>query len=387
MSNPTTVAAEWTDRKKSLWALGLVAPGLPLIAWALVELSGLGLFWFFGPFFVYGIIPALDYLVGEDTTNPPEGRVAALEQESYYRFLVLAAIPIQIASVVFGCWMAMTGTLAWWELLGLLMTTGLVSGICINTAHELGHKTDPLARWAAKLSLAPVAYGHFFVEHNRGHHVRVATPEDPASSRMGETFWEFLPRTVFGSLKSAWQLERTRLAKRGLPVLHWRNDNLQAWSLTVLLFGSLTLWLGWPALLFLVLQAAYGASLLEVVNYLEHYGLVRQKDDSGRYERVQPRHSWNSNSIVANLFLYHLQRHSDHHANPTRSYQALRHFDEGPQLPAGYGALIPVVYLPFLWFRLMDKRVVAHYQGDLSKANLHPSRAESLLARYARTPS
>lgn len=384
MSTDAASLPTWTDRKKGLWTLGLVAPAIPLIAWALVEASGSGLFWWFGPVFFYVLIPILDYLVGEDESNPPEELVGQIESRRYYRWLVMLAIPIQFASVTFGSWMAVNGGLAWFEWLGLLLTTGLVSGISINTAHELGHKTDNLARWAAKLSLAPVAYGHFFVEHNRGHHVRVATPEDPASSRMGESFWAFLPRTVLGSLKSAWALEKARLQRRGLSVWHWRNENLQAWSLSLLFFAALSLWLGWQALPFLLLQALYGASLLEVVNYLEHYGLVRQKLADGRYERVQPRHSWNSNSIVANLFLYQLQRHSDHHANPTRSYQALRHFDEGPQLPAGYGALVPIVYFPFLWYRLMDHRVCAHYGGDLRKANLDPHKRAALLERFSR---
>jgi len=148
------------------------------------------------------------------------------------------------------------------------------------------------------------------------------------------------------------------------------------------LFAALTFWLGPWALLFLVVQAVYGFSLLEVVNYLEHYGLLRLKDSNGRVERCQPRHSWNSNHIVTNLFLYQLQRHSDHHANPTRRYQGLRHFEDSPQLPSGYAAMILVAYLPPLWYRLMDPKVVAHHGGDLSKASLHPPARERLLRRW-----
>jgi alkane 1-monooxygenase len=248
---------------------------------------------------------------------------------------------------------------------------------------ELGHKTNSLERWLAKITLAPVAYGHFFIEHNKGHHKNVATPEDPASSKMGESFYAFWPRTVVGSVKSAWDIEASRLQRLGQKVISTDNENLQAWAMTVVLFAAISLWLGPWALLFLVIQAVIGFSLLEVVNYLEHYGLCRQKKADGRYERCEPRHSWNSNHVVTNLFLYQLQRHSDHHANPTRRYQALRHFDDSPQLPSGYGAMILVAYFPWLWFRQMDPRVVAHHNGDLSRANLHPAARERLLAKYS----
>jgi len=240
-----------------------------------------------------------------------------------------------------------------------------------------------LERWLAKITLAPVAYGHFFVEHNKGHHKNVATQDDPASSKMGETFWAFLPRTMVGSLASAWHIEKERLARNGKSVRNAGNENLQSWAMTVLLFSALTLWLGWAALPFLLLQAFYGASLLEVINYLEHYGLLRQKGADGRPERCTPAHSWNSNHIVTNLFLYQLQRHSDHHANPTRRFQALRHFDASPQLPSGYASILLLAYIPPLWFRQMDPLVVKHYKGDLSKANLYPPKREALLKRWS----
>lgn len=234
----------------------------------------------------------------------------------------------------------------------------------------------------SRLVLAPVAYGHFFVEHNRGHHVRVATPADPASARYGESFWEFLPRTVVGSVKSAWALEKRRLEQQGHSVWSWRNDVLNAWAMTVVLWGVCIAFVGLKAVPFLIIQAIYGASLLEVVNYLEHYGLCRQQLPSGRYERCTPQHSWNSNHVVTNLFLYQLQRHADHHANPTRSFQALRHFEHSPQLPAGYAAMIMVAYVPPLWFRVMNPRVVAHYNGNMSLANIKPSIRDKVLAQY-----
>jgi alkane 1-monooxygenase len=259
----------------------------------------------------------------------------------------------------------------------------MVNGVAINTAHELGHKKGKLDRWLARISLAPTFYGHFYVEHNRGHHKNVSTPVDPASSRMGETFWAFWPRTVVGSLRSAWHLEAERLARSGKGVWSLSNENLQSWAMSVVLWGAVLAVFGWVALPFLLIQAVYGFSLLEVVNYLEHYGLLRRTLPDGRVERCMPEHSWNSNHMVTNLFLYHLQRHSDHHANPTRHYQALRHFEESPQLPAGYAAMVLLAYIPPLWFAVMDKRVIRHYRGDLSRINWYGPRREALMARYA----
>ena len=152
--------------------------------------------------------------------------------------------------------------------------------------------------------------------------------------------------------------------------------------MTVVLFGALTAVFGIVVLPYLLIQAVLGFSLLEVVNYLEHYGLLRGKREDGRYERTAPEHSWNSNNVASNVLLYHLQRHSDHHANPMRRYQALRHFDEAPQLPTGYAGMIVTAAFPPLWRRLMDHRVLAHYDGDLQRVNIHPRARKRVLARY-----
>lgn len=384
MQAATIEDLSWRDRRRPLWLLGVPVMALPLIGGVLAWASGWGLFYWLTPLFVYTVIPLLDFLVGEDRENPPESRVPSLERERYYRYAVYAAVPVQYASFFWGAWIVSTQPLAWWEYLGVAVSVGSVCGIGINTAHELGHKTEPFERWLAKIALLPTAYGHFFVEHNRGHHVRVATPEDPASARYGESFWAFLPRTMIGGWRSAWDLERRRLARQGLPALHWRNEVVQTTLLTALLFGGLIAACGWLLVPYLLVVAFYGASLLEVVNYLEHYGLCRQKLPNGRYERCQPRHSWNSNHLVTNLLLYQLQRHSDHHANPTRSYQALRHFDEAPQLPSGYASMVLLAYVPPLWFRVMNPRVVAHYGGDMRLANIQPSQRERVIAQFAR---
>ncbi len=360
-------------------------PTLPFLAWGLVELTGLGVFWFYGPVLVFGIFPLLDLAVGLDARNPPESMIKALEQDRYYRWCTYAYIPVQYGGLVFACWEWSHGGLSVIESIGLAVTVAMVSGVAINTAHELGHKRASLERWLSKVALAQSGYGHFFIEHNRGHHVRVATPEDPASSRLGESFYRFLPRTVLGSLRSAWELERVRLTRLESSMWTPRNDILSAWAMSVVLFGALVAVFGVVVLPYLLVQAVLGFSLLEVVNYLEHYGLLRQRREDGRYERTAPEHSWNSNNTASNVLLYHLQRHSDHHANPVRRYQALRHVEDAPQLPTGYAGMIVTAVIPPLWRRVMDRRVLEHYGGDVSRTNLSPHVSARRRRRLAAT--
>src|SRR5262249_44701626 len=281
----------WRDPKRHAWLLGLVVPTLPFVAWGLVEATGIGALWFFGPFVVFGIFPALDLAIGMDARNPPDDVVKWLEQDRYYRWCTYAYLPLQYAGLVLAAWLFSRPSLSTVDKIGLALTVGMVSGVAINTAHELGHKRANLERWLSRVALAQSGYGHFFIEHNRGHHVKVATPEDPASARLGESFYAFLPRTVTGSLRSAWELEAVRLRRLGSGPWTPRNDILTAWAMTVVLFAVLTAVFGIEVLPFLVLQAVVGFSLLEVVNYLEHYGLLRQRREDGRYERTRPEHS------------------------------------------------------------------------------------------------
>jgi len=391
-------ALQWRDKKRHLWLLGLIPPTAIFIATGIITgFNALGwdavspVFWWIGPILLYILLPILDIFFGPDGQNPPDEVMEQLENDKYYRYCTYLYIPFQIASLVYACYLWTTSDLSWMGIdgglgivskIGLALSIGAMGGIGINTAHELGHKKDELERWLSKITLAQTFYGHFYIEHNRGHHVRVSTPEDPASSRFGETFWTFLPRSVFGSLRSAWELEKTRMQRLGKPVWSIKNDVLNAWLMSVVLWGVLAAIFGWQVLPYLVIQAIYGFSLLETVNYLEHYGLLRKRLESGRYERARPEHSWNSDHIATNIFLYHLQRHSDHHANPTRRYQTLRSFDGAPNLPSGYASMIGLAYFPPVWRKVMDHRVVEHYNGDLTLANLQPGKEAKLLAKY-----
>ncbi|MFI7005208.1 alkane 1-monooxygenase [Streptomyces sp. NPDC050145] len=381
-TEPLHEAPPWRDPKRYLWLMGLIVPCFPFIAWGLVELTGLGVFWWSGVILLYVLFPVIDQLIGKDSANPPDSALARLEADRYYRWCTYMYLPLQYAGLVAGCALLTGGGLSLAGRIGLTVTLGGVAGIGINTAHELGHKKESTERWLSRVALAQTFYGHFYIEHNRGHHVRVATPDDPASARLGESFWRFLPRTVVGSLASAWRLEKRRLTRRGGSPWTPRNDILSAWAMSAALFAALAIAFGPEVLPYLVGQAVFGFCLLEVINYTEHYGLLRERTESGRFERCAPKHSWNSDNVASNVFLYHLQRHSDHHANPTRRYQALRHFEDAPELPTGYAGMIVLAYFPPLWRRVMDHRVLAHYGGDVRRANLQPARRGALLARY-----
>ena len=374
----------WKDPKRYLW---LLSPAVPVIgiaalsAYAIAPKRLRALAWI-GPALVHGVIPAVDRLIGEDKSNPPASAVQQLENDKYYGRIVKAFIPAQYAVTFLGAWLASRKSTPMIDRVGLTFSVGAMNGIAINTAHELGHKHDKADRLLAMLALAPTGYTHFAVEHNFGHHKRVATPEDPASSRLGESFWKFLPRTVIGGFKSAVKIETERLERKGKSFWSLENELLQGWAMTAGFFGLTTAVCGTRAIPFLIGQGAYGASLLEVINYVEHYGLKREKLPNGKYVRTAPEHSWNSNHVVTNLFLYQLQRHSDHHAHPSRSFQALRHFENAPQLPSGYASMLLPAYIPSWWYSLMDERVVQHYKGDLSKANIDPSRRNEIMAKY-----
>ncbi|WP_328398478.1 alkane 1-monooxygenase [Nocardia sp. NBC_00416] len=351
-----------------------------MLPYELVLHTGLAVFWWIGPIIVLGIIPVLDLMVGDDGSNPRDEDYETLSNDRYYRWCTYLFLPIQLIGLARAGSLWAGSELSFVDKTGLAATLGLVAGISINAAHELGHRVERLERWIAKIVLAQPGYGHFFVEHNRGHHVRVATPDDPASARYGESLWQFLPRSVGGGFRSAISLEKERLRRTGSGWWSPRNNILQAWSMTGVLFGTLVAIFGWQILPYLLLQAALGVGLLETINYVEHYGLLRERRPDGRYRRCTPRDSWNSDRLVTNIFLFHLQRHSDHHANPGRRYQTLRSSDEAPQLPAGYATMLILAAIPPLWRRVMDKRVLAHYDGDITRANLSPGKRERVLA-------
>ena len=380
-SSPAQVTP-YRDRKRYAWLLSLLVPCAVGIGPALMMASGDPRSLWIPVAFFYLVAPVLDWLLGEDQSNPPETAVPQLDADPYYRWITYLLAPILWSAFIFSAWFVASHSLPWHGVLAMVLTTGSVGGFCINLGHELGHKNTTLERWLAKIILAPTGYGHFFIEHNRGHHRDVATPLDPASSRMGESIYRFVLREMPGALHRAWALETTRLERDGRAVVSLHNEILQPALITLLLWGALTLWLGPQILAFLVVASFWSNFQLTSANYIEHYGLLRQERAPGKYEVCQPHHSWNSNHIFSNWALFHLQRHSDHHAHPLRRYQSLRHFDNLPRLPSGYFGMFTVAYIPPLWRWVMDERLLGVVGRDAARINLDPRQREALIHRY-----
>ena len=374
----------YVDRKRAWWFLSLANPLLPLVGVA-GFLTTQSAVWLVVPLILMFVVaPALDWLIGEDENNPPETVVPELEADPYYRYLTYATVPLHYITFLIVAVFVGTQPLPWWGFVALTVALGFADGFAINTGHELGHKRSALEKWLAKIVLAVPAYGHFWIEHNRGHHRDVATPEDPASARMGENIYQFALREIPGAFQRAWQIERERLARKKQALFSLHNEVLQSYVITLFMQGALIVLFGWIMVPFLILHNVFAWWVLTSANYIEHYGLLRGKQADGKYERCQPHHSWNANHIYSNLLLFHLQRHSDHHANPTRRYQSLRHFEDLPSLSSGYYGMYLLAYIPALWFKVMDEKLMAlpHVAGDLSKVNVAPGKRAALAARY-----
>ncbi|MFO0335617.1 MAG: alkane 1-monooxygenase [Pseudomonadota bacterium] len=313
---------------------------------------------------LFVLLPLADLALGVDRAPLAPRGSAGPAARLWFDALLYAWVPIQLALLAWGAHAvaAATDPVA---ALGVTLSIGAVTGgIGITVAHELGHRLGRVPRSCAGLLLATVAYGHFLIEHNKGHHARVATPEDPASARYGESFFAFLPRTLVGGFVDAWRLESERLARQGRTP--WHASNRMLWVVAAPLAISLALGatLGAVAVAFWWLQATYAVLLLELVNYVEHYGLARARGPDGRWERVRHAHSWNSSHRVGNWLLFNLQRHSQHHANVTRRYEELEHADDAPQLPASYASMVLLALVPPLWRRVVHPRLAAWRPGQ-----------------------
>ncbi len=312
--------------------------------------------------YVFGFIPLLELLFPPQPGNLAEAEEQLAAHDRRYDYLLYAMVPLQYAFLVFFAFSVQETGLSTTETFGRVLAMGLMCGVLgINVAHELGHRSLRYEQNLAKALLLSSLYMHFFIEHNRGHHRHVATEHDPASSRKNEWIYFFWLRSVVGSYLSAWQLEADRLAKKGVSALSLQNEMIvfQLWQLG--LIGLFWAFFGSFVMLCFVGAAVIGFLLLETVNYIEHYGLSRQKKstESLQYERVQPHHSWNSDHIVGRLLLFELSRHSDHHYLANRKYQVLRHHDHSPQMPTGYPGMMLMALFPPVWFWVMNPRVEA----------------------------
>ena len=313
------------------------------------------------PASTWWLFTLLDQLTGKNEENPdPTTPEASL---GWYRRITLIWFPVQFALLVWMLWYVPGAAhLGPWEKVGVFFGMGVVSGtIGINYAHELMHQKSKLERWLADLLLASVLYSHFRSEHLRVHHIWVGTPRDPVTARYNEGFHRFFPRVLVQCHRSAWAAEVAMLARKGLP---WWNRANPYWRYWVLQGGMLALAValgGWIGLGLFAVQAFVAVWQLELVNYIEHYGLTRRHLGEGRYEHVLPRHSWNSSYKASNWLLINLQRHSDHHYKPDRRFPLLQTYgdDEAPQLPLGYPVMTIAAMIPPLWKRIMNPRVKA----------------------------
>lgn len=310
--------------------------------------------------FSYVVLPLLDLWSGHERVRPSRDEVTSLEKDPRYRAILYLGAASHFALLVFGAWVVTHAAMPGWALAGFILSVGTSSGsIGIVIAHELGHHMDRWDRLLSRALLISVCYLHFYVEHNRGHHSHVATPEDPASARYGESLYAYLPRTLLGSWVHAWHLEQERLARSRTSVLSLGNPMLWCVIWPLSLAAAMGIGFGTAAVGYFFLQAFIAVILLEAVNYIEHYGLERDLLPDGSREKVSVAHSWNSSQRLSGYFLFNLTRHSHHHIQAQRHYQALAHEEASPQMPAGYAGMLVLAFLPPLWTRVMHPRLAA----------------------------
>ena len=303
------------------------------------------------PLIVFLMIPLADAVMGRQEDNTPP------DDSWLYDAWLVAWVPAQLLMIVATLHAVVAGRPPL-EALGLVVSCGVMGGLGINIAHELMHRKAPLMRGLAEVLMTSVTYSHFCVEHVLGHHKHVATDLDPATSRLGESVYRFLPRTIIGGVRSAWRLETARVNKQSIP-LGLRDRRVRYVLILATVYSAIWVAGGVVAVAAFAGQSLVAIALLEVINYIEHYGLRRREVSPGRYERVQPHHSWNAPYQVSNWYLFNLARHADHHYLASRPYPTLRHFDDAPQLPAGYGTMFVLSLVPPLWHRVMDDRARA----------------------------
>jgi alkane 1-monooxygenase len=301
--------------------------------------------------FSFGVIPLVELILPESkSVNKPKTLWC-------YNAVLYSIVPLYLLLLYYFLTSISTESNTM-SLIGKITAMGMLHGIYgINMAHELGHRKSKLDRFLAQFLLLTSQYTHFFIEHNRGHHKHIATPKDPATARRGENLYSFWLRTVTGSYSSAWSIENETQKRGSLKTYGWNNDMVKYSVLQVLLGASILLTFGGKVLICYLAACVFGILLLETINYIEHYGLLRKKINDVAYERVQHCHSWNSDHLLGRYLLFELTRHSHHHENSLTPYPKLQSKEESPQLPAGYPGMMMLSFFPPLFFKVMNKRL------------------------------
>lgn len=323
-----------------------------------------GAFCVLTPVLAFVVTPLLDWFCGNKVQTLTDEAFEELEHSVWFKVPCYTFVPVQIGLMLYALLMVMHQTFSFWEWCGLALSMGIVTGAGgINISHELMHKRSRVDQFLAHCLLLSVSYLHFYIEHRLGHHAKVATQEDPATAREGESLYAFLPRTVIGSYVSAWQCENKRTKKiKGIRRL-LRNKMVGYFLLTLSVPVIITYLFNVNAALFFLVQSAVAITLLEIINYVEHYGLVRKKNNSS-YEQVSAMHAWNASHKISNLLLFKLMDHSYHHIHHRKPYQALRPISGAPELPYGYPLMLMLALFPPIWKRIMHPRLKKLNQAE-----------------------
>ena len=339
----------------------LFAYTVPLAA--LVSVLSNGVLTFTAPIYTFIFIPVLEIILADFDQKYTAAQKESRLNNFLFDLLLYLNIPIVFGILGYGLILLSTTTYTTVEYVGIILSMGiLLATNAINVAHELGHRKTQFERSLSKLLLMPCLYMHFYLEHNFGHHKNVATPEDPATSRLNQNVYHFWISSVLRQYRNAWKIQFDILTRKQRSFFSIQNDMMWYLLFQAIYLAAIFLFFGTSGLFFAVLVGVISFLFLETINYIEHYGLERKKMDSGRYERVQIQHSWNSNHYIGRIVLYELTRHSDHHFKASKKYQVLENKVDSPQLPFGYPTSILLALLPPIWFRLMNPRV-PKYRG------------------------
>lgn len=327
---------------------------------AMLAFNSTGILTYAAVFFAWILIPAIELMLPPNPRNLSAAEEELARKNPVYDWILYCIVMLQILSVFYFLYQMKTeaSILSISDILGRVLTMGLLCGTFgINVGHELGHRVKPHEKWLARFSLMSSLYIHFYIEHNKGHHKRVATFDDPSTARYGEPVYLFWFRSIKNCYLGAWEIANRETRKKGKPVFSLHNEMLQIQFIQLIFVLILWLVYGWPVILYFFMAALIGILLLESVNYIEHYALQRKEIAPGKFERAQPEHSWNSDHVIGRLLLFELSRHSDHHYLASKKYQLLNHHQEAPQMPTGYPGMIILALLPPLWFLVMHRQI------------------------------
>ena len=328
---------------------------LPVLVF--ISITSSGILTYLPVLILFGFVPILEFFFKADASNFDKETAKFEKENKLYNFILYGTIPIQVGVLIFFFY-AMQDSLTTVDYIGRISSMGLMCGVLgINLGHELGHRHNKTEQFFGEIMLLTSLNTHFLPYHNGGHHLNVATPQDAATARKNEPLYAFWIRSHFSSYKEAWQLENKRLNELGKSSLSLHNKMIKYTIANILLLFSVFYFFSWIVLLSFVAAAITGILMLQTVNYIEHYGLLRTKNEHGRYERVRHIHSWNSDHIIGRLMLFNLSRHSDHHYNGSKPYQILKSLPESPQMPTGYPGMMLFSLIPPLWFRYMNAKI------------------------------